>query len=63
VAYDPEWFRRDILPGLATAKLSAIMEAAGISKAFASQVRSGRFTPHVSTWPALAKLVSRMSDN
>ena len=26
-------------------------------KAFASQVRAGKFTPHVSTWPALGRLV------
>jgi CRISPR-associated protein Cas1 len=55
--HDPEWFRRDILPRLASLKLSEIMEATGISKAFASQVRAGKFAPHVSTWPALANLV------
>ena len=37
-------------------KLSEIAEAAGCSKVFASQVRAGKFTPHVSTWPALAAL-------
>jgi hypothetical protein len=31
VAYDPELFRQEILPRLAGVKLSAIMEAAGIS--------------------------------
>jgi CRISPR-associated endonuclease Cas1 len=56
VAYDPDWFRGEILPGLADVKLSAIVEAAGISKSYASQVRSGKFTPHVSTWAALAQL-------
>jgi CRISPR-associated endonuclease Cas1 len=55
--YDPELFRRDILPGLAKVHLSAIQEAAGISKTYASQVRSGKYTPHVSTWGALAELV------
>jgi hypothetical protein len=29
---DPEWFRRDILPRLATVKLSEIVEATGMSK-------------------------------
>jgi hypothetical protein len=53
---DPDYFRREILPRLAGVKLTDIMEATGISKAFASQVRSGRFTPHVSTWAALAEL-------
>lgn len=53
VAYDPDYFRREILPGLANVKLAEIMAAAGISKGYASHVRSGRYTPHVSTWPAL----------
>jgi transcriptional regulator with XRE-family HTH domain len=55
--YDPEQFRRDILPRLATVKLSEIAEAAGCSKAYASDIRRGKWTPHVSTWVALAKLV------
>jgi len=32
------------------------MEAAGVSKAYASTIRSGKFTPHVSTWAALGDL-------
>ncbi len=56
--YAPELFRRDILPGLALVKLSEIAEAAGISKSYASQIRAGKFTPHVSTWSALAALVA-----
>ena len=58
VVYDPEYFRREILPGLAIVKLSEIMEAAGISKAYASEVRRGIYEPHVSTWGALSGLVS-----
>jgi CRISPR-associated endonuclease Cas1 len=54
--YDPELFRREILPRLRTVRLSEIVEATGMSKAFASQVRAGKFTPHVSTWRALAGL-------
>ncbi len=54
--HDPEMFRRDILPRLATVKLSEIVEAIGCSKASASDVRRGKRTPHVSTWPALAEL-------
>ena len=54
---DPEYFRREILPGLAKVTLAEIIAAIGISKAFASQVRDGKFTPHVSTWPALQRLV------
>jgi len=56
VAYDPERYRREILPGLGGVKLAAIMEAADISKGYASQVRAGKYTPHVSTWKALAEL-------
>jgi len=57
VAYDPNWFDREILPGLASVKLSEIVAATGMSKGFASQVGAGKFRPHVSTWVALAKLV------
>jgi CRISPR-associated endonuclease Cas1 len=62
--YDPEMFRRDILPGLQGVKLSAIVEATGLSKGYASTVRAGKWTPHVSNWPALAALVgvTRPSD-
>ncbi len=38
-------------------KLSEIAEAAGCSKAYASDIRRGKWTPHVSTWPALEELV------
>jgi hypothetical protein len=55
--YDPELFRRDILPRLAVVKLSDIAETAGCSKASASDIRRGKWTPHVSTWAALGALV------
>jgi hypothetical protein len=55
--YDPELFGRDILPRLWTVPLAGIMEAAGCSKASASDYRRGKRTPHVSTWGALADLV------
>jgi hypothetical protein len=54
--YDPELFRREILPRLRTVKLSEIVEATGLSKSYASQVRAGKFTPHDSTWSALDRL-------
>jgi hypothetical protein len=54
--YDPELFRREILPRLGAVPLAEIMEAAGCSKASASDYRRGRRTPHVSTWRALAEL-------
>lgn len=57
VCYDPELFARDILPRLRSVKLAEIMAAAGISKGYASEVRSGTYTPHISTWSALAALV------
>ena len=52
--YDPELFRREILPRLAAVKLTEIAEAAGCSKAYASDIRRGKWTPHLSTWAALA---------
>jgi transcriptional regulator with XRE-family HTH domain len=55
--YDPELFRREILPRLAKVKLSEVAEAAGCSKAYASDIRRGKWTPHVSTWAALAEMV------
>jgi hypothetical protein len=55
--YDPELFRREILPTRGTVPLSKIMEAAGCCKASASDYRRGKRTPHVSTWAALAALV------
>jgi CRISPR-associated endonuclease Cas1 len=57
-AFDPEYFAREIQPKLATVKLSVIMEAAGVSKSYASTIRSGRYTPHVSTWAALDALAA-----
>jgi len=57
VDYDPELFRRDILPRLKTVKLSEIVGAIGCSKASASDYRRGKRAPHVSTWFALDKLV------
>jgi len=53
VAYDPEYFRQELLPRLGSVKLSEIMAAAACSKAYASEIRRGIWTPHVSTWAAL----------
>ena len=55
--YEPELFRREILPRLAAMKFTEIAEAAGCSKAYASDIRRGKRTPHMSTWKALGKLV------
>ena len=54
---DQAWYRREVLPRLANVKLAAIMQAAACSKGFASVVRMGKSTPHMSTWKALAHLV------
>jgi CRISPR-associated protein Cas1 len=62
VVYDPELFRQEILPRLRTVPLAEIIEAAGCSKASASDYRRGKRTPHVSTWPALAKLLGVQAD-
>ena len=56
--HDADFFSREVLPDLKNAKLVEIMQAAGISKSFASQVRSGKFLPHVSTWEALLRIVN-----
>ena len=59
--YDPELFRREILPRLASVKLSEIAQAAGYSKASASDIRRGKWTPHVSTWGALSELAGTLA--
>jgi len=56
--HDPEWFRRDVLPRLERVKLSDIVEAAGLLEGVASNIRRGKWTPHVSTWPALVGVLS-----
>jgi hypothetical protein len=53
---DRDWYRREVWPRLAKIKLAEIMEVAGCSKGYASDIRRGRYVPHVSTWPALAVL-------
>jgi hypothetical protein len=55
--YDPDLFRREILPRLGAVPLAEISKAIGCSKASASDIRRGKRTPHVSTWPVLARLV------
>ncbi len=55
--YDPELFRREILLRLGSVPLAEIIAAAGCSKASASDIRRGKWTPHVSTWAALGVLV------
>ena len=54
---DPALYRERIWPRLGAVKLAEIMEATGYSKGHCSTIRAGTWTPHVSTWPALASLV------
>lgn len=54
--HDPELFHREILPRLAGVKLREIVEATGFSEAYATDIRRGKWTPHVSTWGALSTL-------
>ncbi len=53
------YFRRDVLPRLVGVKLADIMEAARCSRSYASNIRAGKYTPHVSTWKALEALAAR----
>jgi CRISPR associated protein Cas1 len=54
---DPDSYRRDIWPKLARVTLAQLVEATGYSKGYCSNIRAGKWTPHVSTSAALAKLV------
>jgi hypothetical protein len=54
--YDPDLFRREIPPKLATVKLTDIADAAGCCKASGSDMRRGKWAPPVSTWDALRRL-------
>jgi len=54
---DPAIYRERIWPKLGAVKLADIMEATGYSKGHCSTIRAGTWTPHVSTWPALALMV------
>ena len=51
--HDPERFRSEILPGLASVPLSRIAEATGMSISAASKIRAGRRIPHPRHWVAL----------
>jgi hypothetical protein len=55
--FDPALYRERIWPKLGAVKLADLMEATGYSKGHCSTIRAGTWTPHVSTWPAMAQLV------
>jgi CRISPR-associated endonuclease Cas1 len=50
---DDRDFKRDILPGLQGVTLRRIIEATGLSKRFASQIRRGLAVPHKRHWDKL----------
>jgi hypothetical protein len=50
VQWDPDYFSKKIFPGLQGVKLSAIVEACGVSKGTAWDWRAGRWRPHPSHW-------------
>jgi CRISPR-associated endonuclease Cas1 len=54
--HDPEWFMREVLPGLQTAPLGEIALATGMSLSTASKVRGGRRVPHPRHWKTLEAL-------
>ncbi len=58
----PEWltenvYREKIQPKLATFTVSAIASALGVSKPYATDIRSGKRVPHPRHWETLARLV------
>ena len=55
--HDTEWYRRDVLPGLAGVTLTAIAKATAVSTSSASKWRAGRRVPHARHFAALAALV------
>jgi CRISPR-associated protein Cas1 len=61
-ADQPEWltedvYRREIQPRLASVKLPRLIAALGISKPYATNIRSGKRLPHPRHWLTLAELV------
>jgi len=58
----PEWlteemYRREIRPRLAQVTVPTVRAALGVSKSYATDVRSGRRLPHPRHWQALAQLL------
>jgi hypothetical protein len=57
--HDPEWFEREVAPGLRSLSLTQIAQATGMSTSSASKIRSGKRAPHPRHWDSLNAL-SRM---
>lgn len=56
---DPQWYRDQIQPGLASLSLPMIAKATGVSTSAAAKWRAGRAIPHVRHWDGLAGLVGK----
>jgi CRISPR-associated endonuclease Cas1 len=54
--HDPEWFKREVTPGLKSLTLTQIAHATRMSTSSASKIRSGRRVPHPRHWKALVEL-------
>jgi hypothetical protein len=52
-----ELYRRKIQPRLAGVTVPAIRAALGVSKSYATNIRSGKRLPHPRHWQTLARLV------
>jgi hypothetical protein len=61
VQSDPEFFEREILPGLQRVKLREIMAACGVAKSTASMIRSGARIPALRHWSRLASIIDQKS--
>jgi hypothetical protein len=60
---DEEVYRRQIHPRLAAVTIHAIREALGVSKGYATNIRSGKRVPHARHWQMLANLVGMTSSH
>jgi CRISPR-associated endonuclease Cas1 len=59
--FDPEVFRREILPKLAGVPLSRMVKATGLSKLYCSLIRRGVYVPHPRHWEALRNVLDPTS--
>jgi hypothetical protein len=58
-AYDAklrQWFTRSLYPAISNCRPLDIVNATGVSTAYAHMIRKGEYSPHPRHYPALAKL-------
>jgi hypothetical protein len=53
---DPEFFRRDILPGLQHCSPQRMADATGLSRPYCTLIREGTYIPHPRHWEALRQM-------